>query len=236
MRIKILFLFLMLFSLLSFAKDDTSNSVVLQLQSEQWVTTNTAEVIIGIDATLDKLGLLQVRDNVLKNLTALAKADWHLTDFNQMQNESGLEQLHIVANARVPEALLSGLRDQAKVMSKPGLAFHVLAINFTPSLGEIESAKANLRSDLYTAAQDEVVRLNKVYHDQKYVIHSINFSDAQPPMPMMAMNSLVGMGDGASKIKSAATILAVSTKIQMMATIELATSSTPEIANNLAKP
>jgi len=236
MKNKLLFLVLMLCSLLSFAKDDTGSSVVLQLQNEQWVTTNTAEVIIGIDATLDKLGLLQARDNVLKNLTTLAKADWHLTEFNQMQNESGLEQLHIVATARVAETLLAGLRDQAKVMSKPGLAFHVLAINFTPSLSEIESAKANLRSDLYAATEDEVVRLNKVYRDQKYVIHSINFSDAQPPMPMMAMNSLAVMGDGAGKTKSVATVLAVSTKIQMMATVELATISTPEIANNLTKP
>lgn len=233
MKNKMLFLVLMLFSLVAFAKDDAGSSVVLQLQNEQWVTTNTAEVIIGIDATLDKLGLLQARDNVLKNLTLLAKADWHLTEFNQIQNESGLEQLHIVANARVSEALLAGLRDQAKVMSKPGLAFHVLAINFTPSLGEIESAKANLRSDLYAAVQDEVVRLNKVYHDQKYIIHSINFSDAQPPMPMMAMNSLAVMGDAADKTKSAATILAVSTKIQMSATVELATNSAPENSSNI---
>lgn len=234
MKNKLLFGFLMLFSLWSFANNDTRNSVVLQLQNEQWVTTNTAEVVIGIDATLDKLGLLQARDSVLKNLNLLAKTDWHLTEFDQIQNESGLEQLHIVATARVGEALLSGLRDQAKAMSKPGLAFHVLAINFTPSLAEIEAAKANLRSDLYSAAQDELTRLNKVYHDQKYIIHSINFTEGQPPLPtMMAMNSLVAVGDGGGKTKSAAAVLAVSTKIQMNATIELATNSTPESSTTI---
>ena len=239
MKNKMLFLFLMLFSLAVVAKgylSTTDGGVVLQLQSEQWVTTNTAEVIIGIDATLDKLGLLQARDSVLKNLSTLAKVDWHLTEFSQFPNESGLEQLHIAATARIPEAMLTSLRDQAKAISKPGLAFHVSAINFTPSLAEIENTKASLRSELYAAAQDEAARLNKVYHDQKYVVHSINFAEVQPPMPPMAMNSLVALGDSSSKTKSAATVLAVSAKIQMTATVELTPNPTPEVANDLTKP
>lgn len=238
MKSKVLFLILLLFSLVGIAKDDATinASVILQLQNEQWVTTNTAEVVIGIDATLDKLGLLQARDDILKNLTTLAKTDWHLTDFNQMQNESGLEQLHVAATARVPEALLTNLRDQAKTMSKPGLTLHVLAINFSPSLAEMESAKAALRSELYTLAQDEVTRLNQVSHDQKYVIHSINFAEAQP-LPPAPMNSYIALaGDGGVKAKSAATILAVSAKIQMTATVELTTTSIPAVVSSPAKP
>lgn len=238
MKSKLLFLILIFFSLVSIAQTDatTNASIILQLQNEQWVTTNTAEVVIGIDATLDKLGLLQARDDILKKLATLAKADWHLTDFNQMQNESGLEQLHVAATARVPEALLTNLRDQAKTLSKPGLTFHVLAINFSPSLAEMENAKAILRSELYTIAQDEVIRLNKVSHDQKYIIHSINFAEAQP-LPPVPMNSYIALaGDSNVKTKSAATVLAVSTKIQMTATVELTNSSVPMMVNSSTKP
>jgi len=216
-----------LFPLVIFAKDINladNSTVTLQLQDEQWVTTNTAEVIVGIDATLDKLGLLQAREEVLKNLTQLAKTDWHLTEFSQMPNESGLEQLHISAQARIPEASLAGLRDQAKALSKPGLTFRILAINFVPSLTEIENAKALLRTAFYIAAQDEVARLNKAYPKQTYTIHSINFNDGPPPVPMNAYVALAG--DGMSKPKSAATVLAVSTKIQMTANVELTANNT----------
>jgi len=226
MKNKLLFLVLILFSLVGMAKNcdsDNASVVNLQLQDEQWVTTTTAEVVIGIDATLDKSGLFQARENILKNLNQLVKTDWHLTEFSQTANESGLEQLHITATARIAEVGLNGLRDQAKILSKPGLAFSVVAINFVPSLTELETAKATLRSELYSAVQDEVVRLNKIAHDRNYTIRSITFSEGVPPPPV-PVNAYMAMGDGAIKSKNMAAVVAVSSKIQMTAVVELATT------------
>lgn len=210
--------------------DINQGNVELQLQAEQWVSTNTALVSVSADATLDKTNTLtQTREQLLKKFAELAdNTTWNITTFTTSQSESGLEQMHVDAQARLQESKLTNLREKLKNLSKPGLTLRIGSIDFSPSLAEFETAKANLRSMIYSDAKNEAARLNKVYPDQNYKLYSIVFQPSSMPQPT-ALNAMAAprMGDNMGYKAAAAgagstAVLAVNTKIEMDATVQLA--------------
>lgn len=214
-----------------------AGNIELQLQAEEWVNTNAALVTISADATLDKNNdFMQTRAQLLQKFSELAgnnngSITWNITTFNTSQSDSGLEQIHVEAQARLSENKLLTLRTKTKEMSKPGLTLRLLSIDFSPSLDELEKAKAQLRAVIYNEAKSEAARINKVYPEQKYVLRSISFQPtATPPIPLainaMAMTSQNAvMGDargaeGGGKAGEKTAVLAVSTKMQVTAIAE----------------
>lgn len=226
-NIVVFLIMLMWVSASAFGAETEPNRVTFQLQTEKWVLTDTAEVTVGISATLDKMGLSQARTQILEKLAILSKdADWHIIAFDRSQNQSGLEQLQAEAQARLPEKSLSDLRDKAKEISKPGLAFDIQNIVFVPSLADFEKARIDLRSMIYADAQAEVDKLNKAFPNQKYSVHSISFRDEGMPMPVInrpVYAAFVGGGAGAAVNKASAPeqSLTVSNKIQTTAMVTL---------------
>lgn len=206
----------------SFPFQPILHQITFTLTSEQWVTTQNADVFVGVDATLDQSQLASAHNDILQKLNKLAKTDWHITQFNRSQNSSGLEQLSVVAQARLPETDLSKIRDDAKNLTHPGETFTVLNIAFTPSTAELEAVRAQLRNDLYNKIQNELNTINKVYTNQKYVVHEIDFSESgasQPPVPMMKMTMVAG---NAAEAAPAAAPLTVANKLVMTANVTLA--------------
>lgn len=150
--------------------------IVFQVADEAWVSTKSAEVIASVNATLDKAGLAKVRQQMLDNLQHIAKAQWHITSFNRSQDSSGLERISVMAQARVPEQQLGHVRQQANKVSRPGATYRVIDIQFTPTLEEVQQTRSTLREDLYRKVNAEVERLNKVFPEQNYSVHNINFT------------------------------------------------------------
>jgi len=195
------------------------NDVIYQTTAEQWVTTQTANVIVNVNATLNEDQLAAAHADILAKLDKLADADWHVTQFNRNPNESGLEQLLVEAQARLPETALSDLREQAKKLSKPGETITIQSITFEPTLAEIEAVRSQLRSQIYTQVQTELAQLNKMYPTQHYVVHQLNFNatDVPPPQPMVrkAMMAMVeSAGDNAMPVT-------VQNKLVMTANVDL---------------
>lgn len=203
------------------------HKITLQLQTESWSTTKTANVIAEIDATLDKGNVNQVRDEIMNKLSKLAAGDWHITSFTHTQNESGLEQIHALAELRLPQNALANMQPQAKTISRPGLNIKISNIDFTPSLDEIENTRNDLRSKIYALVNDEIARLSKIYPKQSYSIHAIDFNRDLNPVPMAATVNYMARSAGASvdRATKSMPMLAVSTKVQMTATVELIPTS-----------
>jgi hypothetical protein len=202
------------------------HQITFTMTSEQWVTTQHADVFVGVDATLDKTQLATAHNDILQTLNKLAKTDWHITQFNRSQNSSGLEQLSVVAQARLPETALAKIRDDAKDLTHPGETYTVLNIAFTPSTAELEAVRAQLRSNLYDRIQNELNTINKIYSNQKYVVHQIDFSESgspQPPVPMMKMT--MAAGNAAEMAPSPP--LTVANKLVMTASVTLAEVVSP---------
>ena len=205
------------------------NRVTLQLSSEQWASTTNARVIISIDAALKETQLNKLRTDILTKLDELApKSEWNITRFERTEASSGLAQVRVDAETRVPEANLGALNEKAKSLSKPGETYRVAAIDFSPSLAELEKIRGSLRSKILADVQIELDRLNKAYPDQKYYVHDIQFNESAMPGPMLLSappaekNATVG---GVAVAQT--TSLAVSNKITMSATVTLASTIKP---------
>src|SRR5262245_12903757 len=111
---------------------DIQNKITLQLQAEQWVTTKTALVNVGVNAAVTDQGIDKVQTDVMQKLNQLSdKGEWHILTFNRQLDSSGLESIQITAQARLPQSELANLRNKAKSISKPGETFTIDNIQFT---------------------------------------------------------------------------------------------------------
>lgn len=166
------------------------NTIHYQTSVEQWVTTKTALVTIGVDASLNQTGMDNMQQQVSDSLKSLASdINWQMTDYERTQDASGLERVHIEEQARLTADQLTNLRTKTDTLSKPGIKYSIIDIQFTPSLAEIQVAQDNLRSQLYSKVKQEIELLNKNY-DQTFYVHDLEFSpgDASPPQPMAQNN------------------------------------------------
>lgn len=160
------------------------NTVQLSLSGEKWVQSSTARVVVSVDAVLDKAGLEQTHQKLTQKLKQISgAAEWHITLFNRTQDPSGLEKVFVQAEARLPEGELSGLREHAEKVSKPGEKFEIQDVFFEPTLEDMERTRESLRSDLYEKAKKELERINSIYPDRKYFLHQLVFDGLLTPQP-----------------------------------------------------
>lgn len=199
------------------------NKVSLQLKSEKWVTTKTADVFVGVNASVSDAGIEKIQNQVLGQLQQLsALGEWHIVSYNRQQDKSGLESIQISAEARLPQTELPALRGKAKAISKPGATFTIDDVQFTPSDDEMTQANVALRSLIYQQAKAEIDILNKMYPDQKYYIYRIEFNIMPVVMPMAMYSKSMNVAAAA-----VAAPLNVGNKVDMMANVTLA--SMPDV-------
>jgi len=203
------------------------NTVTLELNAEQWVTTQTALVTIGVNASVTGGGLEKIQSNVLSKLNQISnKGEWHIISFNRSLGQSGLEQVQISAQARLPSSDLGGLRDRAKAITKPGETYTLDNVEFTPSENELRDANKNLRNTIYQQARNEIDVLNKANPDQHYYIHNIDFVGRVTPQPPQPMMYKVG---GMNTLASNAANISVGNKLSVSATVVLASAPSSDV-------
>lgn len=205
------------------AEPPLQDQVTFEVQEEAWVETETARALISINAAGGGANAAKMRTDMLSALQRLLPdATWRITSFNQSQNAAGLDAFEALAEARVKNSATEGLSERAKTASRQGLQLGVAAIDFSPSLAEIETAKAKLRETVYKRAQEERDRLNKSLPDRVYRIARIDFNTMGIPQPMPApyMRSEMAMASAAKQAPD----IAVTEKLHLQATVTLSVS------------
>ena len=172
--------------------------VLFQISTKQWVTTQTAQLTVSINATLNNADLVKARADMMVSLNKIAKGDWHLTEFDRSQDSSGLEKLFVQAQVRVDQATLTDIYQNAKTVSTPGTKYKVSGVDFKPSLEETQAVRAKIREQLYQQVNEEIARMNKAYPMQNYSVSNLVFAEGgdnvpQPPRAYQAkeMNTMV---------------------------------------------
>lgn len=174
------------------------DKIQFQVSASQWVSTQTALLTVNINATLNNADLVQARADIMSRLKKIADGDWHLTQFDRSQDNSGLEKLFVEAQARMPQASLTNIYQNAKDVSKPGATYTVNTIEFKPDLQEIQQIKSQLRERLYQMVNEEMARLNKVYNNQNYTVNKLSVADGevsvqpQPQFKALQMQAVAG--------------------------------------------
>lgn len=171
----------------AYADDEKpDDSVIFTLATEDWVTTQTARVTVGVEAAVTAATTGTARAEMQKAVNELAKGDWRLTSFNRSQDQTGLERWSAQFEARLPEAQLGGLDDSAKKASKPGMQVTVYSIDFSPTLQERQAVQNQLRTQLYQQANQQLTALNNALPGRNYRIAMVDFSGYEV-MPQVAM-------------------------------------------------
>jgi hypothetical protein len=185
--------------------------------------------------------LAGINAHFIENLKKITKSgEWHITQFNRGQDKSGLEVLHIEAEARLSENDLTGLREKAKSVTKPGETYTILGIDFSPSTLELQQAHAVARVEMYNKIKEEIARLNQIYPDQHYFLHSIDFTSSPPVMAAMAMpaetyqplakvNSFPGSGVATLSLR--VNPMSVSSKIVEVAQVVISSVAASPVVN-----
>lgn len=200
------------------------NKVQMQLKVEQWLTTQTAEVNVSVNASVNDQGIERIQNHVLSKLKQLSnRGEWHIIRYNRVKDASGLESVRISAQVRLPQSELASLRSKAKSISKPGEDYKIDRISFTPSDDEVRVAKDELREKIYEYAKKEIAKLNKIYPTEKFYIYRIDFTNAPAIMPM-AENAMYR----SAKVGGvAAQPLNIGNKLDMLASVTLASMPEP---------
>ncbi|MDR3450944.1 MAG: hypothetical protein P4M15_14600 [Alphaproteobacteria bacterium] len=161
------------------------DGVAFDLSAEDWVTTQTAHVVLNAEAAVSAANAGNMRADMNKAVNDTAKGDWRLTSFTRTPDQTGLERWSASFEARLPESALGSLADAAKKASKAGMQVSVAAVDFTPTLDEVEAVRSGLRARLYKQAAAELTSLNTALPGRTYRIAQIGFDSAGGQMPFM---------------------------------------------------
>ncbi len=204
------------------------DTVVFQIAAKQWVSTQTALLTVNINVTLNNADLGKARAEIMDKLTKIAAGEWHLVQFDRSQDSSGLEKLFVLAQARVDQGGLTNIYQNAKSVTKPGASYEIGTVEFKPSLGEIQQVRSQLREQLYKQANDELVRINKVYPEQKYTLNYLDFADGDMVAMPQAKTARAQEGFNTMVLAAAAPSLTVSNELTMTAMVQVASNRKKE--------
>jgi hypothetical protein len=182
----------------SWAIPDCSNylpQVSLQLSAEEWVTSQTAKVTISLDALLNRQQLANAQENFQSALSQIApEGVWHITEFSRSASKTNLEQLHVVAEARLSDKAMAGLRERAHALNSEGQTYTIQDITYSPTMQDVSAAQARLRSQIYSQAKAEIDRLNAIYPKPGFILYNINFTNfTAQPGPLMNKTMMTAM-------------------------------------------
>lgn len=197
------------------------DTVSFQVAAKQWVNTQTALLIVNINATLTSADLVKARADMMNKLSKIANGDWHLSQFDRSQDNSGLEKLHVQAQVRIAQDRLTSIYQSAKSVSVPGATYEIASVEFTPSLDEVQQVRTQLREKIYQMVRDELARLNKIYEGQTYTLNSLVFSDGD--VIALPQAKTYASPEGVNAIAtSVAPNLTVSNELNMTAMVQAA--------------
>ncbi len=182
----------------SFAQAEMKNDagpqrdqIIISLQKEKWVTTTTANVGVNFDIVQQKETAAELKKSIPDSLKTLAPVDsWHITSSRENKDRTGLNRWHVTAEARIPEDSVSGLNRRAEQVSRPGFNIRIGHVDFSPSLGDMEKVRSDLRDLIYKEAAAEARRLTESIPGRSYRVFYVDFGQNggfPRPRPMRAM-------------------------------------------------
>ncbi|MBL4667294.1 MAG: SIMPL domain-containing protein, partial [Sneathiella sp.] len=168
------------------------DTVTLSMQSEGWVTTQSANVDAFFNITQQRESASDLKMQIKASLEKLApKANWYVTSTRVNKDNTGLNRWYVSAKARVSEMAISSLGDRAVSASRSGFKVSIGHVDFSPTLEETNALMADLRTKIYADAALEAERLSTAISGAKYHVQSVNFLNVAGdyPRPMVQMRS-----------------------------------------------
>lgn len=152
------------------------NVISYQQQVEKWVTTSSAKVTLSVNVTSSEKKFDVVQQRIMKKLEALSEGkQWNIYQFTLTKDPAGLESLNWQLSIRLPLTIVNNLKQKIDALSEPGEQYKIQNIDFQPSLAEKQKMTEELRQQIYNQVKLEIKRLNSLFSQGQFFVHTINF-------------------------------------------------------------
>lgn len=147
----------------------------LSFTVEEWLDTETAEVTIDVDASLDSDGreLKQKVRNALAELND--SVNWRFSRVSRSRDRSGRETWQIGAQARMSDNALDDLSGKCRKLGEPGLQFRVGYVDYSPTAEAVEILNRSLRERINELIQNELARLRVELPDREWRVGNVQY-------------------------------------------------------------
>lgn len=178
------------------------DSIRFTLSAEQVVVNTTVKIIANVVAMVTPdLVEAKLNDSIREVMQNFIEADWQFSGMNRSPHAAGLEQVSVVATARVAESQNYALDQRRQKASREGLSIASVRTDTSPAISQIEETQSKLRQQLLRNIKAELESLCDVM-GADYRIGKVVFDDGSEPQgggrAMMAANSAsYGTGFGA---------------------------------------
>ncbi len=151
------------------------DDINLTFTVEEWLNSETAEVTIDVDASLDVDGhaLKQKVRDALKQIND--SVTWRFSRVNRSRDRAGRETWQIGAQARIIDDELDNLSGRCRELSEPGLQFRVGNVCYSPKAETVEKLNRELRSNINKLIAAELNHLNKELKNRLWRVSNIHF-------------------------------------------------------------
>ena len=133
----------------------------LNLSVEDWISSDSAEVVVKINASTNGTESTNLRDEIFNGLNQLADdVDWRFVKVDRSISQSGLEDWVFFARARIADKGMSNINSRAKSLGRAGLKYKIASVNYVPTKEAYEELYSSLRQKVYGMINNEVKKLN----------------------------------------------------------------------------
>ena len=156
---------------------------------EDWLDSDTAEVTIDINASVDNDDSTDLRSEIKESLKKLVDAEWRLVKISRHSDKVGREAWNLTAKARVKEEDTNKLSARTKKLGRVGLQYRVLSVDFTPTMTQVEELNRTMRSKINGLIANELERLNEELPGRDWRVSSVSYgNDGNMFFPQSAKN------------------------------------------------
>lgn len=158
--------------------DDHScqRQISMQIQEEGWVSSQTAQVSVAIQAASNKEDVSALMDAMTNKLKHLIKqpVSWRLVDLSTQKNDAGLFAVSARMTARLTHQELAQLQASIESLNKAGEQYKIADVDYQPTLAEISAENTKLREQIYHAVLEQQEKINLSFQQEKYQLQSLN--------------------------------------------------------------
>jgi hypothetical protein len=165
------------------------NQISLQLQEEGWVSSETAQVMVSIQAATSKNNVSVLIETITGKLKSLVKqsVSWRLVDLSTQKNSAGLFAVSAQLSARLSSDQLAQLQSTIDSLNKAGEQYKIEGVDYQPTLQEIAAENSRLRVLMYKDLLEQQKLINAAFPSANYQLQLLSFDSAYAGTPAPVM-------------------------------------------------
>ena len=172
---------------------DSANKIAMTLEGEAWVETHEPKVIFQVNGHLAPSSKGGLYDNFKKDWAQLTSnaTEAHIIQWEQQGEASGLETLGIQGEISLEANQVDVLKKKINELSKPGMNYKILSIQYVPCLKDREKARSLVREKIYERIEEELNHINQRNPRTPYHMSHVYFSQTPQPYGLMGAQHTV---------------------------------------------